>query len=202
MTSKSKSWTQSDVDLGTLSISPYFNAKRRQKHDEIKEYERKYLARYKQPKSKQAKSSSVKHDTDVGTLSLGKYVNAKRKAKQNEIKEYEKQYLSRYKQPKSVTSKSKSWTQSDVDLGTLSISPYFNAKRRQKQDEIKEYERKYLARYKQPKSKQAKSSSVKHDTDVGTLSITPYFNAKRRQKHDEIKQYERTISCAIQTTKI
>ena len=74
------------------------------------------------------------------------------KQKQDEIKKYEQNYLARYKQPKSAVSKPKSWAQSDVDLGTLSISPYFNAKRRQKQDEIKEYEKQYLARYKQPKS--------------------------------------------------
>ena len=110
-----------------------------------------YLARYKEPKSKQAKSSGVKHDTDVGTLTLGQYVNAKRKAKQNEIKEYEKQYL---------------------------------------------------ARYKEPKSKQAKSSGVKHDTDVGTLTLGQYVNAKRKAKQDEIKQYEKTVSCALQGTKI
>ena len=81
----------------------------------------------------------MKHETDTETLAHRQYVNAKRQTKQDEIKKYEKQYLARYKQPKSVVSKSKSWTQSDVDLGTLSISPYFNAKRRQKQDEIKKY---------------------------------------------------------------
>ena len=76
------------------------------------------LSRYKEPKSKQAKSSSVKHDTDVGTLTLGQYVNAKRKAKQDEIKEYEKQYLSRYKEPKSKQAKSSS-VKHDTDVGTL-----------------------------------------------------------------------------------
>jgi len=84
----------------------------------------------------------LKHDTDLGTLTLRQYVNAKRKAKQDEIKEYEQKYLARYKQPKSGVKKPKSWTQSDVNLGKLSLRPYFNAKRKAKQDVIKKYEQK------------------------------------------------------------
>ena len=73
----------------------------RPKQDEISEYEKQYLSRYKQPKSGVKKSSNLKSDTDIGRLTLGQYVNAKRKAKQDEISEYEKQYLSRYREPKS-----------------------------------------------------------------------------------------------------
>ena len=47
----------------------------------------------------------------------------------------------------------------NTDIGTLALRPYLNAKRQTKQDEIKQYEKQYLARYKQPKSKQAKSSN-------------------------------------------
>jgi len=97
-------------------------------------------------RKKPTKSSNLKHDTDLGTLTLGQYVNAKRKTKQDEIKEYEKQYLSRYKQPKSGVKKSTSWTQYDVDLGTLTLGHYVNAKRKAKQEEIREYEKQYLSR--------------------------------------------------------
>ena len=82
-----------DTNTGKLTLKQYVNAKRRAKQDEIKEYEKQYLARYKQPKSISTKSSSVKHDTNTGKLTLKQYVNAKRRAKQDEIKEYEKQYL-------------------------------------------------------------------------------------------------------------
>ena len=41
----------------------------------------------------------------------------------------------------------------NTDTGTLSLQPYINAKRKSKQDEIKEYEKQYLSRYKQPKSR-------------------------------------------------
>ena len=57
-----------------------------------------------------------------------------------ERKEYEQKYLSRYKQPKSEVKKSTSWTQHDVALGRLTLSPHFNAKRKTKQNEIREYE--------------------------------------------------------------
>jgi len=229
---KSTSWTQHDVALGRLTLSPHFNAKRRAKQDEIREYEKQYLSRYKQPKSGVKKSSDLKHDTDTGTLTLRQYVNAKRKTKQDEIREYEKQYLSRYKQPKpqkrtssdlykpeipkpkrnmkkerkeyeqkylsrykqpkSEVKKSTSWTQHDVALGRLTLSPHFNAKRKTKQDEIKKYEQKYLSRYKQPKSGVKKSTSwTQHDVALGRLTLSPHFNAKRRAKQDEIREYEK-----------
>ena len=162
---------KSDSDIGTLALRQYVNAKRKAKQDEIREYEKQYLARYKQPKSGVKKSSNLKSDSDIGTLALRQYVNAKRKAKQDEIKEYEKQYLARYKQPKSGVKKSKSWTQSDINLGKLALRQYVNAKRKAKQDEIKEYEKQYLARYKQPKSSIKKSSNLKSDSDIGTLAL-------------------------------
>ena len=120
-----------DTDTGTLTLRQYVNAKRKAKQDEVREYEKQYLARYKQPKAKTAKSSNVKHDTDTGKLTLRQYVNAKRKAKQDEIKKYEQEYLARYKPPKSGTAKSESWTQSDVNLGKLSLRPYLMQNARQ-----------------------------------------------------------------------
>jgi len=108
-----------------------------------------------------------------------------------ERKEYEQKYLSRYKQPKSGVKKSTSWTQHDVALGRLTLSPHFNAKRRAKQDEIREYEKQYLSRYKHPKSGVKKSSNLKHDTDIGTLTLSQYVNAKRKAKQDEIREYEK-----------
>jgi len=227
---KSTSWTQHDVALGRLTLSTHFNAKRRAKQDEIREYEKQYLSRYKQPKSGVKKSSDLKHDTDLGTLTLGQYVNAKRKTKQNEIREYEKQYLSRYKQPKSSVKKS-SDLKHDTDLGTLTLRQYVNAKRKAKQNEIREYEKQYLSRYKQPKTKKnvgsdlykpeipkpkremrkerkkyeqkylsrykqpkpgvKKSTSwTQHDVALGRLTLSPHFNAKRRAKQNEIREYE------------
>jgi len=108
-----------------------------------------------------------------------------------ERKKYEQKYLSRYKQPKSGVKKSTSWTQHDVALGRLTLSPHFNAKRRAKQDEIREYEKQYLSRYKQPKSSVKKSSNLKHDADLGTLTLGQYVNAKRKTKQNEIREYDK-----------
>jgi len=110
---------------------------------ERKEYERKYLSQYKQPKTKKVASSD---------LYKPEIPKPKRDMKK-ERKDYEQKYLSRYKQPKTTIKKPTSWTQQDVALGRLSLSPHFNAKRRAKQDEIREYEKQYLSRYKEPKTK-------------------------------------------------
>jgi len=53
-----------------------------------------------------------------------------------ERKKYEQKYLSRYKQPKSGVKKSTSWTQHDVDLGTLTLRQYVNANRNANHEEI------------------------------------------------------------------
>jgi len=75
---------------------------------ERKEYERKYLSRYKQPKSSIKKSSNLKSDDDLGRLNLRKHAVTKRKEYLAKRKEYEKEYLSRYKQPKSRKNKESS----------------------------------------------------------------------------------------------
>ena len=139
-----------DIGAGTLTLRQYINAKRKTKQDEIKKYEQKYLSRYKQPKLKKKASSSL-------------YKPEKPKPKRDmkkERKDYEQKYLSRYKQPKPGVKKSTSWTQQDVALGRLTLSPHFNAKRRAKQNEIREYEQKYLSRYKEPKQQKRASSSL------------------------------------------
>ena len=87
---KPKSWTESDVDLGRLTLRQYVNAKRKAKQNEIKKYEQKYLARYKQPKAGLKKSESYLHIPEEPKRDINK-----------ERKDYEKEYLARYKkQPK------------------------------------------------------------------------------------------------------
>jgi len=60
--------------------------------------------------------------------------------------------------------------------------------------ERKEYEQKYLSRYKQPKSTIKKSTSwTQQDGALGRLSLSPHFNAKRSAKQNEIIDYEKNI---------
>jgi len=129
---KKSSDLKHNTDLGTLTLGQYVNAKRKTKQDEIREYENNYLSRYKQPKIQKKNVGS-----DLYKPEIPKPKTDRRK----ERKEYEQKYLSRYKQPKSGVKKSTSWTQHDVALGRLTLSPHFNAKRKAKQDEIKEYEK-------------------------------------------------------------
>jgi len=159
-----------DTDLGTLTLRQYVNAKRKTKQNEIREYEKKYLSRYKEPKTKKNVSSD---------LYKPEIPKPKRDMKK-ERKEYEQKYLSRYKQPKSSVKKSTSWTQHDVALGRLTLSTHFNAKRRAKQNEIREYEQKYLSRYKEPKTKK----------NVGSDLYKPEIPKPKRDMKKERKEYE------------
>ena len=47
--------------------------------------------------------------------------------------------------------------------------------------ERKEYEKKYLARYKEPKVKPKKLSNLKYDIDLGRLNLRKHFAPKRRE---------------------
>jgi len=125
---KKSSNLKHDTDIGTLTLSQYVNAKRKTKQNEIREYEQKYLSRYKEPKTKKNTGSSL-YKPEILKPKIDR---------RKERKEYEQKYLSRYKQPKSEVKKSTSWTQQDVALGRLTLSPHFNAKRKTKQNEIRE----------------------------------------------------------------
>ncbi|MCS5530747.1 MAG: hypothetical protein NZ803_02370 [Candidatus Nitrosopelagicus sp.] len=170
--------TESDVDLGRLNLRKHVNVKRKAKQEEIKEYEKKYLARYKKPKAKSKRSFSLKSDVDTGTLTLGQYVNAKRKTKQDEIKKYEQKYLSRYKQPKLKKKASSSLYKPEIP------KPKRNMKK-----ERKEYEQKYLSRYKQPKANLRKPLNLKSD-DLGRLNLRKHTIAKRSEYLAKRKDYE------------
>ena len=132
---KSTSWTQHDVATRKILLVHISTQSAGLNKTTIRNTNRQYLSRYKQPKTKKNVGSDLyKPEIPKPKLDMKK-----------ERKEYEQKYLSRYKQPKSGVKKSTSWTQHDVDLGRLTLSPHFNAKRRAKQDEIKEYEKQYLS---------------------------------------------------------
>jgi len=125
---------------------------------ERKEYEKKYLARYKEPKVKPKKLSNLKY-VDLGRLNLRKHTITKRKQYLAERKEYEKKYLARYKQPKASIKKSSNLKHDD-DLGRLNFRKHAISKRREYLAERKEYEKEYLARYnKQQKAKPKKKAA-------------------------------------------
>jgi len=162
--------TESDDDLGKLNLRKHTVTKREELQEERLAYEQKYLDRYAEPKLKKKASSSLYKPE----------IPKPKRDMRKERKEYEQKYLSRYKQPKSGVKKSTSWTQHDVALGRLTLSPHFNAKRRAKQDEIREYEQKYLSRYKEPKTKK----------NVGSDLYKPEIPKPKRNMKKERKEYE------------
>ena len=113
-----------DTDLGTLTLSQYVNAKRRAKQDEIREYEKQYLSRYKESKPKKK---------------VSKLLEAEPEPKQDikkERKQYENEFLARYKkQQKAMPKKNAS--------KPLELKPKIDRKK-----ELKNYEKEYLSRLK------------------------------------------------------
>jgi len=169
---KSKSLTESD-DLGKFTISTKTTALKRLRAERA-EYEKQYLVRYS--KQRKAKPKKKVASSDLYKPEIPK---PKRDMKK-ERKKYEQKYLSRYKQPKSEVKKSTSWTQHDVALGRLTLSPHFNAKRKTKQNEIREYEKQYLSRYKEPKTKK----------NTGSDLYKPEIPKPKRNMRKERKEYE------------
>jgi len=165
--------TESDDDLGKLNLRKHTVTKREELQEERLAYEQKYLDRYAEPKIQKKKVSSSLYKPEILKPKIDR---------RKERKEYEQKYLSRYKQPKSGVKKSTSWTQHDVDLGTLTLGQYVNAKRKAKQDEIKEYEKQYLSRYKQPKIQKKKACSSLYKPEI------PKPKTDRRK---ERKEYEK-----------
>jgi len=175
--------TESDDDLGKLNLRKHAVTKREELQEERLAYEQKYLDRYAEPKIQKKKASSSLYKPEIP--------KPKRNMKK-ERKEYDQKYLLRYKLPKSGVKKSTSWTQYDVDLGRLTLSPYFNAKRRAKQDEIKEYEKQYLSRYKQPNTKKNVSSDL----------YKPEIPYPKRDMKKERKKYEQKYLSRYKQPKI
>ena len=107
---------KADTDLGTLTLRQYVNAKRKAKQNEIKEYEKQYLSRYKQPKIQKKKASSDLYKPEIPKPKLDM---------KKERNEYEQKYLSRYKQPKSGVKKPSNF-KADTDTGTKIRSKEIN----------------------------------------------------------------------------
>jgi len=179
---KSTSWTQHDVALGRLTLSTHFNAKRRAKQNEIREYEQKYLSRYKEPKTKKNVGSDLyKPEIPKPKLDMKK-----------ERKKYEQKYLSRYKQPKANLRKPLNLKYDD--LGRLNLRKHTIAKRSEYLAKRKDYEEKYILRYMKKRKAEPKRSSSKnldHDLISGRLNLRAFVDKKRREIKTERTEYEK-----------
>jgi len=112
-----------DSDLGTLTLGQYVNAKRKAKQDEIREYEKQYLSRYKEPKPKK-RAMQVEWEPEP------------KQDIRKERKDYENEFLARYKKQQKVKPKK------NVSK-LLTPEPKIDRKK-----ERKNYEKEYLSRLK------------------------------------------------------
>ena len=118
------------------------------------------------------------------------YTSTDQDQREKELKEYESSYLARLEKNKPEESSDDFRVdlgvsiESDDDLGKLNLRKHTVTKLEELRDERKEYERKYLARYKEPKAKSKKSSNLKSNVKIGKLALRQYVNAKRKAKQD------------------
>jgi len=171
-----------DTDLGTLTLGQYVNAKRKTKQNEIREYEKQYLSRYKEPKTKK----------NVGSDLYKPEIPKPKRNMKKERKEYEQKYLSRYKQPKANLRKPLN-LKSD-DLGRLNLRKHTIAKRSEYLAKRKDYEEKYISRYMKKRKAEPKRSSSKnldHDLISGRLDLRAFVDKKRHEIKTERTEYEK-----------
>ena len=128
---------KSDHDPGKLTLRPYFDAKRKAKQGEIKDYEKEYLIRYnKHQKARPKKKASKQLEPES---------KPKRDIKK-ERKDYERKYVSRSLKLNKTKLKIAALEQK-LRLSQIELEePKQDIKK-----ERKDYEKEYLIRYKKQK---------------------------------------------------
>ena len=164
-----------------------------QREKDLKEYEQKYLSRYKQPKANLRKPLNLKSD-DLGRLNLRKHTIAKRSEYLAKRKDYEEKYILRYMKKLKAEPKRSSSKNLDHDLisGRLNLRAFVDKKRREIKTERTEYEKKYISKYKESKASIKKSKSLTESDDLGKFTIstkTTALKKLRAERAEYEKQY-------------
>ena len=163
----------------------------------LKTYEREFLVRYKKrQKVRQKKKVSIplRQIEDLGRFSFREHVIVKREQYLAERKDYEQKYIHRCMKTQNGKPKRSSSKQLDLDLisGRLNLREHVEKKRKEIQAERGEYEKKYLARYKEPKNGIKKSKpSKEHNEDLGKLNFRDHVVTKREKLKAERDEYEK-----------
>ena len=196
---RQKTWSKKKVsiplrqieDLGRFSFREHVIVKREEYLAERKDYEQKYLHRcVKTRNSKPMRSSSKKLDLDLisGRLNLSEHVEKKRKELQSGLNQYEKKYLVRYNKSKIKMNKSKSSSESDEDLGRLSIRKHTVIKQKELQVERNAYEKEYLTRYLKQQKTKLKIAALEQKLRLTKIELEepkPSIKQKRREYEKE-----------------
>ena len=178
-------------DLGRFSFREHVIVKREEYLAERKDYEQKYLHRCtKKQNGKPERSSSKKLDLDLisGRLNLSEQVEKKRKELQSGLNQYEKKYLVRYNKSKIKMNKSKSSSESDEDLGRLSIRKHTVIKQKELQAERNAYEKEYLTRYLKQQKTKLKIAALEQKLRLTKIELEepkPSIKQKRREYEKE-----------------
>ena len=161
MTVKSSN-LKSDVDLGKLNLRQYINAKRTAKQEEIKKYEKQYLARYKQPKAGLKKSESYLHMPEEPKQDIKK-----------ERKDYEKDYLVQYNKQQKVRPKKKASKPLDLEP-----KPKQDIKK-----ERKDYESEYISKFKKLQKTKLKIAALEQKLRLSQIELEePNKTSKKKEK--------------------
>ena len=163
----------------------------------VKRYEKEFLARHKKRQktwSKKKVSIPLRQIEDLGRFSFRKHTIVKREEYLAERKDYEQKYLHRCTKKQNDKPKRSPSKEFDLDLisGRLNLREHVEKKRKEIQAERGEYEKKYLARYKEPKNGIKKSKpSKEHNEDLGKLNFRDHVVTKREKLKAERDEYEK-----------
>ena len=178
-------------------LQKYFITNHQERLKGVKKYEKEFLARYKKQQktwSKKKVSIPLRQIEDLGRFSFREHVIVKREEYLAERKDYEQKYLHRCTKKQNDKPKRSSSKEFDLDLisGRLNLREHVEKKRKEIQAERGEYEKKYLARYKEPKNGIKKSKpSQEHNEDLGKLNFRDHVVTKREKLKAERDEYEK-----------
>ena len=178
-------------------LQKYLITNRQERQKGLKKYEKEFLARYKKRQktwSKKKVSIPLRQIEDLGRFSFREHTIAKREEYLAERKDYEQKYLHRCVKTRNSKPKRSSSKKLDIDLisGRLDLSEHVDKKRKELSAERDEYEKKYLSKYKEPKSILKKSKHLSESNDeLGRLNFRKHVVTKREKLSAERDEYEK-----------
>jgi len=181
-------------DLGRLSFREHVIVKREEYLAERDEYEQKYLHRRVKTRNGKTKTSiPLRQIEDLGRLSFREHIIVNREEYLAERNDYEQMYLHRCTKKQNGKPKRSSSKKFDHDLisGRLNLREQVEEKRKELQTDRKEYEKKYLSRYKKSETKLKKSKpSKEYNEDLGRLDFQELVVTRREKLQAERLEYE------------
>ena len=166
-------------------LQKFLITNRQERQKGLKKYEREFLVRYKKrqkTRSKKKVSIPLRQIEDLGRFSFREQIITKSREHLAERKDYEQKYLHRCTKKQNGKPTRSSSKKLDLDLisGRLNLSEHVDKKRKELSAERDEYEKKYLAKYKESKPILKKSKHLlESNDDLGRLNFRKHVVTKR-----------------------